>query len=290
MNWKFKCMGFYMLQGLPRGAYRWLQRSVTKRYADTLDQEVLDAYGLHVELFRSLPPGSTAFEFGAGRNLLTPLLLSAAGAKTVYTYDVVKSATVEDVNNAIGQLRRRGMPGEWQEVSNLEQDLFDKYRIKYVAPGDARNTGLPAGSIDFVCSTSTLEHIPEQEIVAILAECRRICSARARLSMIVDYHDHYATSDPSITRFNFYRYSGPVWWFFNPRNHYQNRLRHSDYAKLFRDFVILKNEAIVPADQDKLHAQPVHRGFSGYSSEDLLALNGVFVLSPATEAGAQARP
>ena len=46
---------------------------------------------------------------------------------------------------------------------------------------DARATGLPAGSVDFVTSTSTLEHIPEDDLVPLLAECRRLLrSGRSR--------------------------------------------------------------------------------------------------------------
>ena len=274
VNWKLKCAAFYLLRILPHGTYDLAQRRVTGRFADVLTDEFLATYMTHVRVFKTLPKGSTAVEFGSGRSLLTPLLLSAASARSVLAFDVARLATVERVNNIIGQLRQRG--GDWSDITDLEQDLWEKYRIRYIAPGDARATGLDPKSVDFVCSTSTLEHIPPIEIRAILKECRRICTSGALISMIIDYHDHYATADPSITRFNFYRYSDVLWKVLSPKEHYQNRLRHSDYEALFSDFEIVENTPIVPSDE----VPPIRlaRRFRDYSDQDLRALNGIFTL------------
>jgi len=274
VNWKLKCAAFYLLRILPHGAYDLAQKRVTGRFADMLTDEFLATYMTHVHVFKTLPKGSTAVEFGSGRSLLTPLLLSAAGANAVLAFDVARLAIVGRVNDIIGQLRQRG--GDWPSITDLNHDLWAKYRIRYIAPGDVRATGLDAKSVDFVCSTSTLEHIPPEEVRAILDECRRICRPGAHISMIIDYHDHYATSDPSISRFNFYRYSDALWRVFSPKEHYQNRLRHSDYEALFGDFEIVENTPIVPSDE----IPPIRlaRRFRDYSDQDLLALNGIFTL------------
>lgn len=274
VNWKLKCAAFYLLRILPHRTYDLAQKRVTGRFEDILTDEFLATYMTHVHVFERLPKGSTAVEFGSGRSLLTPLLLSAAGARMVLAFDVARLATVERVNAIIGQLRQRG--GDWPIIADLEQDLWKKYRIRYVAPGDARTTGLDARSVDFICSTSTLEHIPPSEIRAILSECRRICKVGALLSMIVDYHDHYATSDRSISRFNFYRYSDTLWKVFSPKEHYQNRLRHSDYEGLFGDFETVEIIPIVPPDQ--MPPLRLSKRFESYSTQDLLALNGIFTL------------
>jgi hypothetical protein len=274
VNWKIKCAAFYLLRILPHGTYDLAQKRVTGRFADKLTDEFLATYMTHVHVFETLPKGSTAVEFGSGRSLLTPLLLSTAGARSVLAFDVARLATVGRVNDIIGQLRQRG--GDWPSIKDLDQDLWGKYRIRYVAPGDARATGLDAKSVDFVCSTSTLEHIPPDEIRAILDECRRICTPGALISMIIDYHDHYATSDPRISRFNFYRYSDALWKVLSPKEHYQNRLRHSDYEAMFADFKIVENTPIVPSDE----MPPIRlaKRFQGYSAQDLRALNGIFTL------------
>jgi len=288
VNWKLKCLALHALTITPGSAsvYRWLQRAVTGRYLDEVSDEVLAAYNYHVQNFLKLPSPrrSTALEFGAGRNLLTPLLLSAAGAQTVYVYDLVRLATVEHINHVIRQLRDRMVPagdGGWREIEDIDHDLERLYRIVYCAPADARNTGLPSGSVDFICSTSTLEHIPTADIAAILWECRRLSSRDGLASFIVDYHDHYATADRQITRFNFYKYSRSTWSWYNPSNHYQNRMRHSDYEALFErcGFSAVEQRSVIPsADRPRLQGLRLAPEFSGYSAEDLLALNGFFLL------------
>ena len=113
-----------------------------------------------------------------------------------------------------------------------------------------RSTGLPAGRVDFICSTSVLEHIPEGDIRTILGVCRRIAAPQALMSFVIDYHDHYASADPAITRFHFYRFGPLAWRLFNPANHYQNRLRHSDYIRLFaaEGLRAISTRCVIPAD------------------------------------------
>lgn len=132
------------------------------------------------------------------------------------------------------------------------------------------------------CSTSTLEHIPADDILAILRECRRVASSQALFSFIIDYHDHYGTADKQIGRFHFYRYSDREWRKFNPSNHYQNRLRHSDYEKLFERSGLssLQNKRIFPDwTGPDLKRATVSPSFKHYSHDDLVAANGHFLLS-----------
>jgi hypothetical protein len=104
--------------------------------------------------------------------------------------------------------------------------------IKYLAPADARATGLANDSISYLVSTSTLEHIPPDDILAIFSECRRILATGSIMSLAIDYRDHWWYADPSIDVFNFRRYSERTWRFLNPPTHWQNRLRHPDYLAL----------------------------------------------------------
>jgi hypothetical protein len=271
MDWRLKCLAFHTIARIP-GIHRWLQRRLTGRYFLTLTDSIFAVYSFHLKNF----PGGHALEFGAGDNLLCPLMLSHAGASEVLAIDLQPLASVDRINHVIRQLAER-LPGEWPELSRLG-DLLPLYRIRYVAPADMRATGLPAGSVDFICSTSTLEHIPQKEIEAIIAECRRMCSPKAVCSFTIDYHDHYATGDSSISRFNFYRYPNWLWSFFNPGMHFQNRLRHSDYVKLFESFEQIEATQIIPsrpAIPVKLSPQ-----FRRYGPDDLVALNGRFILRP----------
>jgi SAM-dependent methyltransferase len=291
MNWKLKCLAFYIINYAPVGgkAHAWFQKRITRRYFPRLTQNYLEGYLLNVRNFQELQSESpiSAFEFGAGSNLLTPLLISAAGANKVLVYDVKRLATLEQVNDAIRQLRdlNYGNPTNpnWPSIINLDIDLLNHYRINYIAPGDARRTGLPAESIDFISSISTLEHIPRHEINSILIECRRVLKPTGRMSFVIDYHDHYATADPSISRFNFFRYSDAIWKWFNPPNHYQNRMRHSDYEETFAKagYRFIKNQQVIPlGGLEEVQKVPLANRFRKYSIEDLAGLNGLFLLEP----------
>jgi hypothetical protein len=288
MNWKLKSLAMHFLAHAPGSLviHRWLQRNCTGRYLDCLSDDVLAAYNYHVRNFERLPAPeqSSALEFGVGRNLLTPLLLSAVGARQIFAYDIDRLATVEQINHVIRQLRMLDVPcpGQaWREIENIEIDLKNFYRINYFAPCDVRHTALPTESIDFVYSTSTLEHISRADIVSIVTECRRLCSPSALMSFIIDYHDHYSTFDIAITRFNFYRYSESTWKWFNPRNHFQNRMRHSDYEALFETCGLIaleKRAEIPPYNEKELQDTPLSDEFTQYSTADLAALNGFFLL------------
>lgn len=279
MDWRLKCLAFHVLRFSPRSIYTLLQRIVTGRYFLQLTDEEFAAYSYHVKNFQRLPQGARALEFGAGSNLLTALMLSAAGASEVLAFDIQRIATVTQVNDIIRQLRLR-LPAEWPEVIDLDTDLWRRYRIRYCAPADARRTGLAAGSTDFICSTSTLEHIPPAAIADILTECQRIASPQALFSFVIDYHDHYATADPRISRFNFYRYPARKWRWFNPPNHYQNRLRHVDYQRIFSAQRLQALEARrVTVPETELHRVAMCPEFTKYAPEDLASLNGLFLLT-----------
>lgn len=274
MDWRLKCAAMHVLSMIPGHAIHGLLQRVSGRYFEVLTSEVLVAYNFHITNFRRLPAGSVALEFGAGRNMLSPLLLSHAGASRVYAYDLDRIATVPQVNAVIRQLRQM-LPGDWREITALSD--LERYRIDYRAPGDARTTGLPDGSVNFVCSTSTLEHIPSADIRRILRECRRVLTSDGLMSHIIDYHDHYASADRSISRVHFYRYSERAWQFANPSRHYQNRLRHSDYIELFEAAglsAVEQRALITPVAIDR---DVIHERFLRYSDEDLAALNGFFV-------------
>lgn len=273
-DWRIKCAALHVLNILPAKLHK-LTHHISGRYFLKVTSQLLAAHGYHVNNFRKV--GGAALEFGAGSNLLCPLLLSNAGATQVFTYDLSRLATVQQVNHVIRQLRSV-IGGDWPEVDDLDDSLIRLYRIHYMAPADARSTGLPSHSIDFICSTSTLEHIPVDDIYLILKECQRLGSRQALFSFLIDYHDHYASADSSITRVNFYRYSERAWKLFNPPNHYQNRLRHSDYERIFHECKLapIESRAVVPhIEIDNNRIAPC---FRSYNLQDLMALNGFFTM------------
>src|SRR5436305_403695 len=113
------------------------------------------------------------YEFGAGWDLAIPLAYAALGVGRQVLVDIRPSARTELVNDSLASFGR--LRGELEEIAGRElrsaggpitrlEELEDRFGIRYLAPCDARGTGLPAKSIDFVSSTDTCEHIPGVEL------------------------------------------------------------------------------------------------------------------------------
>lgn len=91
----------------------------------------------------------------------------------------------------------------------------------------------------------------------------------------IDYSDHFARSDASLSRLNFLRYSDAEWRRFSSRKQYVNRLRHSDYLRMFREagFKIVEESSTAGAPP----AGPIAEQFSRYERADLFATSGKIV-------------
>ena len=274
MDWRLKCAAFHVLARAP-----WLYRAVQHATGSAL-LSVTDTYfklhQMHADLYRRVHPGR-ALEFGGGRHFLSPLLLSHAGATEVLVYDLERLSSPALVNHTIRQLRGR-LPGSWPEIADFD-DLERRYRIRYLAPADAGNTGLADASVDFICSTSTLEHIPPDDIRRILGECVRVSRRGAISSHVVDYQDHYSYSDMSISPLNFYRFSDKAWRWLNPTIHFQNRLRHSDYEQMFAELPMTMIDVVVRRIDEI--GVPLAAGFRRYDPVDLSTCSAYFVLQRA---------
>jgi hypothetical protein len=260
VNWKLKCLAFHLLGYMPGGArtHRWLKEHVTHTGLTTLTKEELELHSVHVDH-------------------IAPRLLSAAGPQRILACDLNRLATPASVNHVVRQLRH---PGEWPEIGRLE-DLDPFYRIDYRAPFDVRASSLPEGSVDFIFSTAAFEHIPPKALESILTECLRLASPSARLSFLIDYHDHYAGTDSRLTDINFYRYPDRIWRLFNPAWHYQNRHRHSDFTQLFvrLGFTDSEGRRSKVLDQNMLGQVQLAPQFRSYEMHDLLTVEDKFFLT-----------
>jgi SAM-dependent methyltransferase len=194
-------------------------------------------------------------EFGAGKNLGQNVYLSQTGVRQ-HVVDLKSMLDLMLVNHVIDILRERFSLPALSAVSSLE-DLQSKYAITYQAPVDMTHTEFDDGMFDMCISSNTLEHIPVATLQAILRELRRVLKKGGVISAQIDYSDHYAHTDKSISKLNYLRFSEPRWRRHNHGCFYQNRLRHNHYRKLFEDagFEILSEEARnrtepIPADLD----------------------------------------
>src|ERR1043166_1973546 len=145
----------------------------------------------------------------------------------------------------------------------------------------AARTGLPSATVDLFVSTGVLEYIPVPAIEQILAEFRRVGSPDAVQSHYLNLADEYSYFDPSITPFNFLRFSERRWKYLNSPLAWLNRLRVPDYRRLFdrAGFEIIKefNTSGRLEDLKKIQLAPE---FRSYREEDLLVLASWLTVQP----------
>ena len=247
----------------------------------------------HLGVYRERSPGVTAgestfYEFGAGWDLAIPLAYALLGVGGQVLVDIRPSARLELVNDSLASFERLRQELEAEAGAELRplggplrslDELEARFGIRYLAPCDARDTGLAEGSIDFASSTDTCEHIPEADLAAIFRETRRLLRPGGAFSCRIDLQDHYAYFDRSLSRYNFLRFSDGTWRLVNSPLHFQNRLRSSDYLRLVREagLELVVERPSGPSDEGRaeLRSLPLAERFRGYAEDDL----GVTVLS-----------
>jgi len=191
--------------------------------------------------------GLRLVEIGAGWYPLVPLCYALAGAATCHTYDITRHLNprlTRYVLRFLGQHLPRLAEVAGVPLADVEQRhrhlsaqpdvpaLLAAAHIVYHAPADARETGLPAASVDAVFSNSVLEHVPGEVIAALLREAQRVLVPDGLTIHSVNCGDHYAYFDRTITPMNYYRYTAAQWRRWDNDLLYQNRLRPQDFRAL----------------------------------------------------------
>ncbi len=180
--------------------------------------------------------------------------------------------SITRINKHADKIQNRlSIPFTPRQLQIKHIDELAQLGINWIAPLDARNTGLPTASIDFMSNTATLEHIPADDILLILKECYRLLKPGALLSCVIDFADHYSYFDKNINPYNFLTLSDTAWALLNSPIHYQNRLRYSDYMALLAQtpLKIVTQEIFRPATFDAISSLKLAPRFEKYELDDL---------------------
>ena len=287
--WLLKAAALQVLRLLPTSVYDFLTNRITRRSGRR--ELTVDDTGTPSKYFTSAQRHSDTLkrfidhetdlvlEFGAGKDLLSNLIMRSFGIKKQITVDLNPLVRPTYLNNVLTQMP----PGEF-DIDAFSDNFVAELKslgITYIAPLDLRQTDMESGSISAIISTNTLEHIPDNDIRLILKECYRLLRSGGICSFKIDYSDHYAHTDRRLSEYNYLRFSDSTWRLLSPPNHYQNRLRHCDYVARFSNanFRILMDEPIVhDGSIDDLRRIKVARKFESYLVEDLFPTSGWFVL------------
>jgi SAM-dependent methyltransferase len=301
---------------------RWLAKAALQQGIDALPHAESVNYAFQRRVSRSLPAGEGVFrrkfartlghlrayeehgpprelgeaafyEFGTGWDLAIPLSYWALGVERQALVDIRPNLRPELVNLTLERLHRMRSELE-EEAGRPVRDANTKriasapdleaFGIRYLAPRDARATGLEAESIDVVTSTNTLEHIPAADLVPILAECRRLVRPDGVMSSRIDLSDHYSYSDRALTPYNFLRYSDRAWRLLNPKLSHQNRLRRPDFLHAFATagLQVVDERAQAPEHAvERLRTLDLAPRFRAYTFEDLAVTSLFLVARPA---------
>jgi len=259
MNWKLKAKIQNIVALLPSelsySLYYWLQRN----FGALKTKNITPVPGLSsgfefcsrlMRLNRS-PINATFFEIGTGRRLNVPIALWLAGAKKVITLDLNPYLKSELVKQELGYIRANTAQIQSLFAGQIYDNRLEKLLdfsgnnwqlpellnfcgIDYLAPADAAMTALPANSVDYHISYNVFEHISPANLRKILKEAGRIIKPDGMLIHRIDYSDHFAYADETISKINFLQFTDKQWQkIASNRYMYANRLRIDDFENLF---------------------------------------------------------
>ncbi|MEO0529102.1 MAG: methyltransferase domain-containing protein [Planctomycetota bacterium] len=313
MNWKLKARLQNAIAALPEAVSYPLYYRVQRHAGGLRRINPTSRLEAGIETWRRLqqagadPVGKTIMEIGTGRMVTIPLAYWLMGAERTYTFDLNPYLRPELIHESVTYIvdHREEVADRFGEL--LDRDRFEKLidfarpesfdctellrvaGIEYRAPADAAETGLPAQSIDFHTSFTVMEHIPPAVLQAILVEGDRLLRPGGLAIHGIDYSDHFAHSDTSITRVNFLQYSPGEWerWSGN-RYMYMNRLRHDDYLATFAasGLATVADEATI--DEPSLQALEAgkvkpHPDFASRAPSELAIVSSWIVAQPSEQ-------
>ena len=306
MNWTTKAVIAKTCSMLPASA--WLYMHMQKRFG-RLDGDPMSRFPIAADLAKTIIEflpfrGLRMMEIGTGHVPQVPLAFYLLGAAETSTYDLNRrmeeETSLRSIDFVVSQTDRCAGLLSSSGVSSVE-DIARRARalehhtfaeslniagIRYHAPANAAQTGLPSQSVDCVYSVTTFEHIAASPLQEILKETARILTPDGIGIHLIDLSDHFAHTDASISRANFLRYSDWQWQQIAGNSfQYCNRLRAPEYLSLFRQagLEILRWKPKVDERarlqlEDKV-LQP-HRQFQHFTQDELATVEVLAVSRP----------
>jgi hypothetical protein len=252
----------------------------------------------NMKTYGSYHENNAILELGTGWYPVVPVLFFLTSAGKVTSIDIQRWMTNKTQQLTLlkfKEWRDRGLLSDLlqemdQERWNLLMDAalnpcrYDREGINNLIGltplvQDARNLDLDSGSIDFICSNNTLEHIPETILRNILHEFRRLLKPSGTMSHFIDMSDHFAHFDSRITIYNFLKYSRKRWNLIDNKIQPQNRLRFRDYKELYREAGLpVTGEILRPGNPEEVARIRIHPEFSGYTPVEL-AISHAYVIT-----------
>ncbi len=240
----------------------------------------------------------TSLEIGTGWYPVVPVAFFLAGTEKIYSVDISFLTSKErvkitldkfvecfDTNRLIDFVSFKAERLQVVKEILLHfdaftlQEILQQLNITYLVE-DARKLSLQNDSIDLVNSNNTFEHIYPEILIPILKEFKRVVKKQQGvMSHAIDMSDHFAHFDKSISIYNFLRFSTTQWKWIDNSIQPQNRLRFSDYQKIFSDLQLPIIEQIFrPGNSIEVAQIPLAKPFSDMNPEAVAISHCYFVV------------
>lgn len=173
-----------------------------------------------------------ALEIGPGDSLFSGMITRALGAVQTYLVDAGRFATtdLEDYRVMERYLSERGLRVPDSSSAGSTEALLEAYGIHYLTEGVRSLEAIPDGSVDFVWSHATLEHIRHAQFPELARQMRRVLRPDGVGSHRVDLRDHLGGA------LNNLRFSRRLWeadWMARS-GFYTNRIGYAEMLEIFR--------------------------------------------------------
>ncbi len=238
----------------------------------------IEVFDSHFHLAKGLRPGFSYLELGPGDSLATAIVARARGAEGGWLVDAgaYASRSTEVYRALIAKLEG---PDTAELLAPLilcssADELLDVAGCTYAEDGLESLKQIPDGSVDFIFSHATLEHIALGDFAPTCRQLYRIQKPGGHGSHLIDFKDHLGGSLQSL------RFSQGLWeapWFARRSGFYTNRLRLTQVIAHFEDAgftVEVVSRASWPAPP--LDPAKFDRAFAALTQHDIVT-KGVMV-------------
>jgi len=289
-----RVVGETLTRAVPAAKQRffgWIEdRMVEDEHALVYAEKVFDTLKRRIERHRGPLDGLRILELGPGYTLATGILFYVHRAKSYTAADLFPLAGRDSalyrrlrlhlgrsfVLPQVAEINEEALR-RFDEAVKLEgpEVVFDETKVSWRHPADACALPFPDASFDVVISLASFEHF--QDPAAAARECARVTAPGGIGLHQIDLRDHRDFSKP----LDFLRYEDEEWRKIpSTPFRYTNRLRKSDFERVFRESGVAIEEAEVnlrtaldPAFRPLLHPR-----FRDRPTEDLEAVATFFVL------------
>lgn len=274
MPWRLKIAAKVVLSRLPVNYHSWAKLGAFRH--GKMNQlaypgKLFDMHAGAARRHGARIEGGTVLEMGTGDSVAAALIARKNGVERTYLIDVGDFAT-RDMDFYRAYAVHIGL--ELPVGATYEQMLASVNGVQ-LTDGLAAWLRIPDGSLDFVWSHSTIEHVRKGEFGATFAAMFNAMRPGGIASHSIHLKDHLGGA------LNNLRFSEKVWeaeWFASRSGFYTNRLRPSELIALFEDAgfeVIFREMGVWKSLPTSRSALDPH--FRDMSDEDLLA-TGMHVL------------